>query len=138
MFFLGPESDVPEEVRSAFETVKDAITAASEFVKPGIAGHEADAIARDLVKERGYDEYQHALGHQLGRNAHDGGTLLGPLWDRYGDTPNGIVEEANVFTLELYVTTQDYGQLSLEEDIVVTSSGCRFLSQRQLELIHIE
>ncbi|MHA2132353.1 MAG: M24 family metallopeptidase [Candidatus Thorarchaeota archaeon] len=138
MFFLGPRREVPEEVKNAFEAVYDAITEASEFIKPGKQGHEVDAIARDRVKEWGYDEYQHALGHQLGRNAHDGGTLLGPLWDRYGDTPNGIVEEGNVFTLELYVTTSEHGQLSLEEDIVVTSNGCRFLSQRQSELIHIE
>ncbi|UCE09579.1 MAG: aminopeptidase P family protein [Candidatus Thorarchaeota archaeon] len=138
MFFLGSELEVPEEIKTAFQAVNDAITAASEFVKPGIKGHEADAVARDLVKERGYEEYQHALGHQLGRNAHDGGTLLGPLWDRYGETPNGIVEEGNVFTLELYVSTENYGQLSLEEDIIVTSTGCRFLSQRQLELVYID
>jgi Xaa-Pro aminopeptidase len=85
----------------------------------------------------GYEEYQHALGHQLGRLAHDGGTLLGPLWDRYGDSPNGIVEAGNVFTLELYVTAKNYGQVSLEEDILVTQSGCRFLSKPQKELICI-
>ncbi|MHA2348481.1 MAG: M24 family metallopeptidase, partial [Candidatus Thorarchaeota archaeon] len=87
--------------------------------------------------ERGFEEYQHALGHQLGRHAHDGGTLLGPLWDRYGDTPKGEVEKGNVFTLELYVTTKDFGQVSLEEDIVVTDSGCKFLSKPQRDLIYV-
>jgi Xaa-Pro aminopeptidase len=90
------------------------------------------------VKERGYEEYQHALGHQVGRRAHDGGTLLGPLWERYGNSPKGVVEAGNVFTLELYVTTGDYGQVSLEEDILVTRNGCRFLSNPQSELICIE
>ncbi|MHA2351110.1 MAG: M24 family metallopeptidase, partial [Candidatus Thorarchaeota archaeon] len=87
MFFFGKSKDVPEDIKTAFETVRDTIQKASEFIKPGCVGFEVDAIARDYVKERGFEEYQHALGHQLGRHAHDGGTLLGPLWDRYGDTP---------------------------------------------------
>ena len=97
-------------------------------------GVDVDTFARDFVKERGYEEYQHALGHQLGLQAHDGGTLLGPLWERYGNTPNGILEPNNVFTLELYVTTENYGQVSVEEDIVITKDGCKFLSTPQREL----
>ncbi|MFX1475812.1 MAG: M24 family metallopeptidase [Promethearchaeota archaeon] len=137
MFFFGEKRDIPEEVQTAFETVRDAITAASKFVKAGIMGHEADAIARSFVQERGYEEYQHALGHQVGRNVHDGGTLLAPLWDRYGESPRGTVEVGNVFTLELYVTTENFGQVSLEENIVITKTGCRFLSEPQRELICI-
>jgi Xaa-Pro aminopeptidase len=137
MFYFGKPSEVPEEIKTAFETVKGAIQSTAEFLKPGRAGYEVDSIARDYVKAQGYEEYQHALGHQVGRNAHDGGTLLGPLWDRYGDSPKGIVEKRNVFTLELYVWTKNYGQLSLEEDVLVTQSGCEFLSKPQDELICI-
>jgi Xaa-Pro aminopeptidase len=137
MFFFGPASQIPDEVQSAFNTVRDAIQAAADFIKPGMKGFEVDQVARGFVQEQGYEEYQHALGHQLGQATHDGGTLLGPLWERYGDTPKGIVEPGNVFTLELYVTTQNYGQVSLEEDIVVTETGCDFLSEPQRELICI-
>ncbi|MFW9934357.1 MAG: M24 family metallopeptidase [Candidatus Thorarchaeota archaeon] len=138
MFFFGKPSEIPEEVQTAFNTVRDAIQLASEFIKPGIQGFEADSIARDFVQTQGYQEYQHALGHQVGQEAHDGGTLLGPLWDRYGSSPKGIIEADNIFTLELYVTTKDYGQVSLEEDILVTKEGCKFLSRPQTELICIE
>ncbi len=137
MFFFGSPSDIPEEVQHAFETVRDAIQKAAEFVKPGVKGYEVDEITRTFVQQRGYEEYKHALGHQVGQEAHDGGTLLGPLWDRYGSSPKGIVEEGNVFTLELYVTTKNFGQVSLEEDIVVTKNGCRFLSTPQEELVCI-
>ncbi len=137
MLFMGAKSDIPDEVSAAFETVRDAIQKASEFIRPGVRGFEVDAIARDYVKDHGYEEYQHALGHQLGRHAHDGGTLLGPLWERYSDSPKGKVESGNVFTLELYVTTKNYGQVSLEEDVLVTSAGCKFLSRPQRELICI-
>ncbi len=135
MFFFGNPKNIPEEVLTAFETVRDAIQGAAQFIKPGVRGHEVDSLARSFVLERGYDEYQHALGHQLGQESHDGGTLLGPLWDRYGSSPKGLIESGNVFTLELYVTTQNYGQVSLEENILVTKEGCRFLSTPQTELI---
>ena len=72
----------------------------------------------------------HALGHQLGRSAHDGGTTLAPRWDRYGAAPLGLVEEGNVFT-----SSTDDGPrprlIGLEEDVVVTptaSNGCRLRS----------
>jgi Xaa-Pro aminopeptidase len=138
MFFFGKKEDVPDQITSAFNTVRDAIQTAADKIKPGMKGYEVDAIARNYVVDHGYDEYQHALGHQVGQHAHDGGVLLGPLWERYGDIPKGEVEAGNVFTLELYVTTEDYGQVSLEEDIVITKNGCEFLSipQRQLICIH--
>ncbi|TFG04412.1 aminopeptidase P family protein, partial [Candidatus Thorarchaeota archaeon] len=138
MFFFGGPSDIPEEVKTAFDTVCGAIQSAADFIRPGRVGHEVDAVAREYVVDRGYEGYKHALGHQVGRQAHDGGTLLGPLWERYGDSPRGEVEKGNVFTLELYVTTDNFGQVSLEEDIVVTSNGCEFLSSPQTELICIE
>jgi Xaa-Pro aminopeptidase len=137
MFFFGKTQDIPEEVQTAFETVRDAIQAAAQFIKPGVKGYEVDTVARSFIQDRGYEEYEHALGHQLGQEAHDGGTLLGPLWDRYGSSPKGRVESGNVFTLELYVTTQEYGQVSLEENIIVTAKGCTFLSKPQTELICI-
>jgi Xaa-Pro aminopeptidase len=49
----------------------------------------------------------------------------------------GIVEVGNVFTLEFYVTTKSHGQVSLEEDILITRAGCEFLSNPQKELICI-
>ncbi|MFW9907814.1 MAG: M24 family metallopeptidase [Candidatus Thorarchaeota archaeon] len=138
MFFFGKEKDIPNEVQDAFDTVRDAIIVASRFIRPGRLGFEVDAIARDSVRSAGYEEYQHALGHQLGRNAHDGGVLLGPQWERYGTSVMGPIETGNVFTLELYVTTKSYGQVSLEEDILVTKTGCEFLTRPQQKLICIK
>jgi len=137
MWFFGKEEEVPEELMHAYETVHEAITKAAEYIKPGLTGFSVDKIARDHVISRGYQEYGHALGHQLGTEAHDGGVLLGPLWERYGDIPKGEIEEGNVFTLELHVNTKNYGTVSLEEDIVITKEGCRFLVQRQEKLIFV-
>ena len=137
MVFFGGRSEIPEEIARAFESVRDAIAAAADALKPGAIGHEVDGVARRFLTDRGYAEYMHALGHQVGRSAHDGGTLLGPRWERYKGISEGVVEAGNVFTLEPHVATANHGMLSLEEDVLVTETGCRFLSTRQTELICI-
>jgi Xaa-Pro aminopeptidase len=130
------ESGPPEEIRRAFATVVRAIEAGAHALKPGVRGHEVDAAARRVIVEAGVPEYKHALGHGLGRAVHDGGTLLGPRWERYGKTPEGVVEAGNVFTLELGLDTAA-GYAGLEEDVVVTPTGCEFLSSFQRELYRV-
>lgn len=137
MWFFGTKDQVPDELRHAFETVKGAIRKASQEIRPGKQGWEIDTIARDYVLSRGYEEFAHALGHQVGRATHDGGTLLGPLWERYGDSPKGVIAKNNVFTLELYVKTKNFGMVSLEEMIVVTDDGCKFIIPPLDDFIYI-
>ena len=138
MVFFGAPSEVPEEVARAFESVRDAIERAAEELRPGRLGHEIDAVARSFLVERGYDEYLHALGHQVGRSAHDGGTVLGPPWERYRAAAGRPVEDGSVFTLEPHVKTDGFGMLALEEDVLVTAEGCRFLAAPQTELIFVD
>jgi Xaa-Pro aminopeptidase len=132
-----PGEDAPPPIiQRAFATVIQAIEAGAAALKPGVRGYEIDAIARKVIVDAGYEEYKHAFGHGLGRACHDGGTLLGPRWPRYGATPEGIVEAGNIFTLELGVETEA-GYVGVEEDVLVTENGCEFLSsfQRALMLI---
>lgn len=129
-WFVGPY--IPDQVFRALQAVNAAISAGAAALRPGVPGHQVDAAARAELVSRGYPEYLHALGHQVGRVAHDGGTLLGPRWERYGDSPDRAVQAGEVYTLELGITTDSYGYLGLEEMVVVTDDGCRFLSERQL------
>jgi Xaa-Pro aminopeptidase len=128
------ETVPPEDVQRAFAAVRAAIEAGRTVLKPGAVGWGVDAAGRDTITQRGYPEYQHALGHQIGRAAHDGSTILGPRWERYRQTPYGIVEEGNVFTLELGVEVPGRGFIGLEEDVLVTATGCEYLSTPQTEL----
>jgi Xaa-Pro aminopeptidase len=130
------EDSPPPEVQRAFATVRQAIETAAAALRPGVHGYAIDAIARAIVVEAGYEEYKHALGHGLGRACHDGGTLLGPRWERYGTRPEGVVEAGNVYTLELGVQTSA-GYIGIEEDVLVTGSGCEFLSSFQRDLMLI-
>lgn len=130
------ESATPAEVQQAITTVVRAIEAGATALRPGVRGFEVDAAARKVVLEAGYPDFKHGLGHGLGRAVHDGGTMLGPRWPCYGRNVEAAIEAGNVFTLELGVPT-GCGLVGLEEDVLVTKSGCEFLSSRQRELMLI-
>lgn len=135
-YVLKPgESDAPDEVKRHFAIVDRCIQSAAEFIKPGVMGWEVDNVAREIFEAEGLEPWKYALGHQMGRACHDGGTVLGPRWERYGQRPFGRVEKDEVYTLEIGCAVPGFGFVSLEEDIVVTEDGCEFLAAPQREVI---
>ena len=83
----------------------------------------------------GFPEYMYSTGHQMGRQCHDGGCLLGPTWERYGEAPNWLLEAGQVYTVEPGLALDGYGYIGLEEDVLITEDGCEFLSEPQTKLI---
>jgi len=135
-YVLAPgESAPPATLQRAFRTVVDAIQAVAQAMKPGLPGKQLDAIARSAVTAAGYQEFRFATGHQLGRLAHDGGALMGPPWDRYGDSPERLLEAGQVFTIEPGIDLTGFGTVGVEEDVLVTPDGCEFLTRPQTELV---
>ncbi len=132
------ETEAPAKVVKGFEAVRDAIIEAAKALKPGVEGREIDTIARELIISRGFDEYPHALGHQVGRAPHDGGGNLCPVWERYGLQPYMEIEENQIYTIEPRVRIDGYGTATVEEIVVVTKDGGKFLSKLQEEIYLIK
>jgi Xaa-Pro aminopeptidase len=132
------ETQAPPEVQRGFMTIVTAIEKSREAMQTGINGNSIDNIARDVVTDSGYPEYQYALGHQLGRVAHDGGALLGPLWEKYGDSPNQMLEVGQVYTLEPGLAVPNYGYIGIEEDVVMTQNGAVYLHKPQTDIVLIK
>jgi Xaa-Pro aminopeptidase len=128
------ETSAPPEVQRGFDTIVRSIEEARRTMRPGVVGKAIDDVARGIVTGAGYDEFPHALGHQVGRFAHDGTALLGPAWEKYGRRPFVPIEAGMVFTLEPRLTVPGYGVATVEEMVVVTDTGADFLSDAQTEL----
>jgi len=131
------ETQPPEEVMKGFNTIVKSIQLAFQALKPGVKGFDIDKISRDYIVSQGYKAFEHALGHQVGRSAHDGAALLGPDWDRYGKLPFIPLEEGQVFTIEprLYL---EQGVVTIEEMILITKDGAQWLSKPQKEIYLIK
>jgi Xaa-Pro aminopeptidase len=129
------ETEAPKEVQHGFAVIRSAVEQSRMAMKPGVTGNSIDVIARGIVTDSGYPEFQYALGHQLGRAAHDGGALLGPLWEKYGDSPNQKLEIGQVFTIEPGLAVPNYGYIGLEEDVLVTESGAQYFCEPQREIV---
>ncbi len=133
-FLRDGETSAPSEVVSAFDAIREAIALAADRIRPGMEGRAIDTIARNHITDKGYEEYPHALGHQVGRETHDGAGLLCPEWERYGNLPYLKVEEGQVYTLEPRIQIPGYGVATIEEIIVVRKGGGEFLSHPQTEI----
>ncbi len=134
-YMLRPHEDkAPAEVQRGFDVIKDSITRAANAMKPGKKGFEIDEVTRNYIQISGYEEFPHGLGHQVGRLCHDGGCLMGPKWERYGNLPYMELEESNVFTIEPRLTIENYGIATIEEMVAVTKDGVEWLSERQRDI----
>jgi Xaa-Pro aminopeptidase len=129
------EDEAPADVRRGFETIVDSVEQARLAMRPGVLGLDVDAVARRVVTGAGYEEYPHALGHQVGRFAHDGTALLGPAWEKYAQKPFRPLEPGMVFTIEPRLSVPGKGVVTIEEMVVVTASGASWLSRPQKELV---
>ncbi|MGC9363084.1 MAG: M24 family metallopeptidase [Fidelibacterota bacterium] len=133
-FLRDSEKEAPAEVLRGFNTIIESVQMAKDAIRPGLMGWEIDKIARDYIISRGYPEFPHGLGHQVGRSTHDGAGMLGPRWERYGDVPYLPIEEGQVYTIEPRLPIEGYGVATVEEMIVVTEDGCEWLSHPQKEI----
>jgi Xaa-Pro aminopeptidase len=128
------EDKAPAEVQKGFDVIRDSVHMVKDKIKPGVQGCEMDDIARNHIIKNGYAEYKHGLGHQVGKNVHDGGAGLFPRWEHYGNLPYLKLEESQVFTIEPRLTVEGHGVATIEEEIFVTKNGCEFISEPQKEL----
>jgi Xaa-Pro aminopeptidase len=138
-YILAPgESVAPDDVMKGFRTIVRAVEESKRAMKPGIEGRAVDAVARSIIVGEGYAEFPHALGHQVGRFAHDGTALLGPAWEKYAQKPFRKLEEGMVFTIEPRLTVAGRGVVTIEEMVVVTKDGAEWMGRPQKDLVLVK
>jgi Xaa-Pro aminopeptidase len=130
-YVLGPgETCPPDEVQRAFEAVQAAVRAAVAAAAPGVYTTVPRDSANAVFASRGYPNVGR-LGHELGTFAHEGGMRCGsdyPIQELDCHLQAGMT-----FTMEPAILTS-HGRMCQEEDVLITETGCRFLSIPQKEI----
>lgn len=113
--------------REIYQVVLDAQRMAIEAIAPGKTGKEIDSIARDYIASRGYgDNFGHGLGHALGIEVHDG--------PGFSQTSEIVLEPGMVLTVEPGIYIEGWGGVRIEDDVVVTKSGCFVVTHAPLDM----
>jgi Xaa-Pro aminopeptidase len=137
-YFLQPgETEPPKQLQTVFDLCQQIIQETADALRPGTPGCDVDALARKRLTEAGYEEFKHALGHQVGRAVHDGGVSLGPA-DRYAHASNPV--QANmVISLEPAVKMLEYHPVAPEDLGIVQKEGpAEFFIPRQEQIWLVE
>lgn len=116
------------------DAVRAAHAAALAAARPGTAVGEVDAAARTALDERGLgDAFSHGTGHGLGIEVHEAPRIGKP---RATDGPEEVrLAEGMVVTIEPGVYLPGEGGVRLEDDVVVTETGCERLTRVPLDLV---
>ena len=113
-FVLG--SDLRKE--KMLNAMDKAVQAVIDNVKPGVSCMELDAISRKVLKEHGFPDYPHSLGHPISG-------FPTPLLSK---TSIDVLKPGMLFTVEPGIYTPGFGGVRLEENVVVTEDGCEQLT----------
>lgn len=109
------------QAREIYELVLRANRAGLAAVKPGAAGVDVDAAARDVIAEAGHkDHFGHGLGHGVGLEVHEGPSL--------SPTSEDTLQAGMVVTVEPGVYLSGSWGVRIEDLVAITEEGCEVLT----------
>jgi Xaa-Pro aminopeptidase len=125
---------VSAKMKKIYQVVFEAQQAAIAFLRPGVTTQQADLVARDVITKAGFGkEFGHGLGHGIGREIHE----LPSLRKTGGDEE---LRPGMIVTVEPGIYLPGEGGVRIEDDVLITHSGCEVLSSldKSLEACHLE
>jgi Xaa-Pro dipeptidase len=126
-FVLGKATD---KMKTVFDIVQRAQTAALKTARPGVALEAIDAAARKVVVDSGYGPgfkyFTHRLGHGMGMDGHEWPYLVKNNmfgWERTLTAQPGMV-----FSDEPGIYIRGEFGVRLEDDIYITTDGAELMT----------
>ena len=120
---LGPASAALQQLYAA---VAEAQKAAIAAVRPGVLCSAVDAAARTVLARHGLEEaFGHGTGHGLGLEVHEEPRIA----RQSSRLPDCVVEAGMVFTIEPGAYVPGVGGVRIEDDVLVTATGCEILTR---------
>jgi Xaa-Pro aminopeptidase len=114
--------------REAYATVLGAQREAIDVARAGMVASDLDAVARARIVADGFGRFfTHSLGHGLGLRIHERPRVSRLSTDK--------LQVGSVITIEPGIYVSDRYGVRIEDDIVLTSSGCTVLTTAPKELL---
>ena len=118
---------VGEELERIYETVRQANAAGRAFAHPGVTAQAVDRATRQVIADAGYGEYFiHRTGHGLGLEVHE------PPYIVEGN--DLVLRPGMIFTIEPGIYVPGLGGVRIEDNVVITETGCESLTNLPREL----
>ena len=125
--YLGHVSDEQAEI---YNTVLKANQALIDQAKAGLGFRDFDKIPRDIIVEAGYGQYfTHGIGHGIGLDIHEE--------PYFNQTSTEVIKSGMVLTDEPGIYIEGKYGVRIEDDILITDTGCELLTLAPKELIVI-
>jgi Xaa-Pro aminopeptidase len=122
--------ELPDELARSYEVCLRAQEAALAAVRPGAAGREVDAVARDLISTEGLgDLFGHGLGHGLGLEVHE--------LPRLRPETDDVLPAGGVCTVEPGIYHPGLGGIRIEDLVIVDEHGPQVLTTFTKELVRV-
>ena len=117
--FLGKVHPKMEQI---YKVCLEANETVIGSLRAGLNCKAVDGIARKLIKKAGFGEqFNHGLGHGLGRDIHEE-PRLHYLRDK------DYLEPGNLVTVEPGIYLPGLGGVRIEDDVLITENGCEVLT----------
>ena len=126
--------EIDDHGRALHETASHAHGAAVAAVTPGKRASEVDAVAREILKRCGLAAaFGHSTGHEIGIEVHERPRVTQRRDDEEGGD-DAMLQSGMIFAIEPGVYVPGYGGVKIEDDVLVTDSGCEVLTNASRDL----
>jgi Xaa-Pro aminopeptidase len=142
-YLLRPgETAPPAVLRHMWETVVRATEQAVRAIRPGVRCSEVDAVARQVVREAGYEEWSYETAHSVGAWIHGIGPTLGPPWSHFSRKTDMKIQVNDAYAVEPAVARfvpemNATVRVHVQEMVVVRAEGAHYMVPPQTELLLI-
>ena len=121
---------ISERQRFLYDSIYDCVAHVESVLRAGYRGCEADALAREFLKERELSAYfSHALGHSVGLEIHEKPVLAA--------REKTVLAENIVITVEPGVYIPGTGGVRIEDTTVIHRDGISVLTKFPKEFIQL-